>query len=411
MKHNTKLLFILFLIVFIQPQFAAKLTFSTSISTITEDSVYAVVEKMPQFPGGNAARIDFLNQNVHYPEEAQKNEEQGRVIVQFVVNTLGEIKNAKVVKSVSPSLNQEALRVINSFPAWIPGAQNGKLVSVYQIIPVSFKYTPVIKDSTTWDINDSTIIMIDSLRMPVNFNLSVLNPSRIGSVKVLKPFPAETKDELIKQYGSLAENGVLILKTKNDDLEILPDSTASISNSSKTEIMPEFPGGEKELIKYLSKNVKYPIVARENGVQGRVVVQFFITSTGKIKDITILKSVESSLDSEAMRVTSLMPDWSPAKLNGKPVNVKFTMPISFKIVGSDYSKGKDVWKKNDKTIVILDNKRLPSGFDISLISMNNLTNYVALKPVNKSKTKKLVEQYGSDAVNGVILIGSKQIEK
>ncbi|NDP21677.1 MAG: energy transducer TonB [Paludibacter sp.] len=393
-----------------------------SVTTlITEDSVYAVTEKMPQFPGGDAARIEFLKQNVHYPEEAQKNQEQGRVIVQFVINSLGEIKNAKVVKSISSSLNQEALRVINSFPTWIPGSQNGKSVSVYQLMPVSFKYTPIPKDTTTWNINDSTVIVIDSLKMPLNFNLSVLNPTRIDSVTFLKPFPEETKAELIKQYGVLAEKGVILLKTKKEEFEFFeytPDSTISVSDSSKTVEKPEFPGGENELFKFLINNIKYPVIAQENGIQGKVVVQCVITSLGKIKNVTVLKSVDSYLDFEAMRVTSLMPDWTPAKLNGKPVNVKYTLPVSFRLQDGgksnydDSSVNNNEWQQNDKTIVILDNQRLPSCFDLSLISITNLTNYVVLKPENKSKTKKLVEQYGPDAVNGVIVITSmKQITK
>ncbi len=397
----------------------------------TEDSIFAVVEKMPQFPGGESARIEFLKQNVHYPEEAQKNQEQGRVIVQFVVNSLGEIKNAKIVKSISPSLNQEALRVINSFPAWIPGSQNGKLVSVYQVMPVSFKLTSVPKDSITWNVNDSTIIMIDSLKMPSNFNLSIINPDCVVSVTVLKPFPEETKARLIKRYGTLAKNGVILVKTKTEEFEtfkFMPDTTTSISDSSKIQTKPEFPGGEDELFKFLRNKIRYPVIALEKGIQGKVVIQFIITSSGKIENITISKSVNHYLDLEAMRLIKLLPDWTPGKISGKPVNVRYTLPVNFRISGSDSrisvlnnSKMNEIyvtasmsnyipepdWQRNDKTIVILDNKRLPSGFDVSLILINNLKKYVVLKPEDKSKTKKLVEQYGPDAVNGVIIITSR----
>src|ERR1035437_8211098 len=78
------------------------------------DSIYVVVDKNPEFPGGDAAKIEFIKQNVQYTEEARKNHEEGRVIVQFVVNRVGEIKDAKILRAVSPSLNQEALRLVNS---------------------------------------------------------------------------------------------------------------------------------------------------------------------------------------------------------------------------------------------------------------------------------------------------------
>jgi TonB family protein len=160
---------------------------NSQTESLTEDSVYAVVEKMPEFTGGEAARIEFLKQNIRYPEEAQKSKKEGRVIVQFVVGSTGRVRNAKVVKSIAPSLDQEALRVVNSFPDWIPGEQNGIKVSVHKVIPITFKYVPIQNDSTSWEVNEKTIIMLDDLKMPSNFNLAILNPERIASVNVLKP--------------------------------------------------------------------------------------------------------------------------------------------------------------------------------------------------------------------------------
>lgn len=96
--------------------------------------------------------------------------------------------------------------------------------------------------------------------------------------------------------------------------------------------MPEFPnGGMKGLMQYLSKNVKYPAVARERGVQGRVPVQFVINQDGSITDVTVVGGVDPYLDKEAVRVIKSMPKWRPGKKDGKAVRVKYTVPISFKL--------------------------------------------------------------------------------
>jgi TonB family protein len=100
---------------------------------------FDVVEQMPQFPGGPAALMEFLSQNVKYPVEAHKAGVQGRVIANFVVEKDGSITEAKIVKSVSPELDAEALRVINSMPNWMPGKQNGEPVRVKYTVPITFK--------------------------------------------------------------------------------------------------------------------------------------------------------------------------------------------------------------------------------------------------------------------------------
>ena len=105
----------------------------------TPQEVFNVVEKMPEFEGGGANMLEYLRKNIKYPVEAIKNGAQGRVIVQFVVNKDGSIVDANVVKSVSPELDAEALRVVQSMPKWIPGEQRGEKVRVQFTLPVQFK--------------------------------------------------------------------------------------------------------------------------------------------------------------------------------------------------------------------------------------------------------------------------------
>ena len=104
-----------------------------------EKEAFDVVEQMPQYPGGPAALMQFLSQNVKYPVEAHKAGVQGRVIANFVVEKDGSITEAKIVKSVSPELDAEALRVIGSMPNWMPGMQNGEPVRVKYTVPITFK--------------------------------------------------------------------------------------------------------------------------------------------------------------------------------------------------------------------------------------------------------------------------------
>lgn len=97
------------------------------------------------------------------------------------------------------------------------------------------------------------------------------------------------------------------------------------------EKMPEFPGGEEAMRRYLARNIRYPLIAQENGIQGRVICQFVVNSDGKIVDVQVVRGVEASLDEEAIRVIKSMPNWTPGKQGGKNVRVKYTLPIRFKL--------------------------------------------------------------------------------
>ena len=97
------------------------------------------------------------------------------------------------------------------------------------------------------------------------------------------------------------------------------------------EQMPSFPGGDAELMKFLGSHIKYPSIAEENGISGRVIATFVVERDGSITDVRILKSVDPSLDKEAIRVLQSMPRWIPGKQNGSPVRVKYTVPVTFRL--------------------------------------------------------------------------------
>ena len=100
--------------------------------------VFDVVEQMPEYPGGMQALFEYLSQNVKYPEDAEKQKVEGRVIATFVVETDGSISNVEVVKPAFPSLDAEAVRVLSGMPKWAPGMQSGKVVRVKYTVPINF---------------------------------------------------------------------------------------------------------------------------------------------------------------------------------------------------------------------------------------------------------------------------------
>lgn len=104
-----------------------------------KDEVFKAVEKMPQFPGGKEALINFLNANLRYPEISQESLIQGKVFVQFIVNKTGKITDLKIVKGLDAACDEETLRIIHLMPDWTPGIQNGHPVAVYFTLPVTFQ--------------------------------------------------------------------------------------------------------------------------------------------------------------------------------------------------------------------------------------------------------------------------------
>ena len=123
------------------------------------------------------------------------------------------------------------------------------------------------------------------------------------------------------------KNNITILRAVGDD--------STVSDKEKVyqvvEQQPSFPGGREELFKYLAYNVRYPIDAAKNKIEGRVLVTFVVEHDGSISNVNVANSVYPSLDKESIRVVSGMPKWIPGKANGKTVRVKYTIPITFRL--------------------------------------------------------------------------------
>ena len=242
----------------------------------TDPDIFEVVEKMPEFPnGGMAGLMQYLSQNIRYPEAAKNAGKQGRGTVQFVVEKDGSISNVSTLRGVEPDLDKEAVRVISEMPKWKPGTQRGEAVRVRYTVPVMFR-----------------------------LNKPAEEPA-YGSIKKI--------DEVtVVSYGDNAANAAMTIVDNADE-------------------MPQFPGGEEGLMKYLAKNVKYPYEAMKGNKQGRVDVEIVINTEGRVTNARIVQGADTYLDAEALRIANAMPKWKPGMQNEKPVNVKYTFPIIFRL--------------------------------------------------------------------------------
>lgn len=127
------------------------------------------------------------------------------------------------------------------------------------------------------------------------------------------------------------EVGGEVLKAKEEIAQPEPPKEEENKVFDVVEENPSFPGGRAALMKWLNENINYPVIAAENGIEGRVIVQFVVSKTGQISDVRVARGVDPSLDKEAVRVVSNMPNWTPGRQNGTTVNVRFTLPVTFKL--------------------------------------------------------------------------------
>ena len=177
---------------------------------------------------------------------------------------------------------------------------------VVEKIKCSIKFVaPVIKKDDEVDPKDEMRTQDEIMKSKV-------------SISVFDVFNGSEEGEVLKAKQMLVTEPVKPKEEENTVFEYV-------------EQMPSFPGGDAALMQYLSKNIKYPPVAEEMGIQGRVICTFVVERDGSVSDIRIKRSVDPSLDKEAMRVVSAMPKWIPGRQNGQMVRVKYTLPVTFRL--------------------------------------------------------------------------------
>ena len=252
---------------------AILLTVAVSAQTTDNDKkVFTYVEQMPS-PAYSLG--EYLGNNIVYPDSARERNIEGRVIVQFTVDEIGNITDSKVLRGIGGGCDEEALRVIKSMPRWRPGKSDGKPVKVMYTQPISFK---------------------------------------------LEDEPVDT---------TAAKTGTNV---KDDPNAEVPMPTAKLPPPPEEKIytyvgrMPEFNGN---MNKYLEKQIQYPDDARKAHVRGRVVVQFIVEKDGTTAHVRVIRGLSPSCDKEAARVIAAMPKWEPGRQDGKAVRVEFTQSITF----------------------------------------------------------------------------------
>lgn len=179
----------------------------------------------------------------------------------------------------------------------------------------------------------------------------VLNTVKVTELRIVEDEKVKKEDE-IKTQDELKETETAFGQKDNDkgteDRNVTRTLKEEVVVEKKTPVeekkeeifksveqMPTFPGGDQALMKYLSSHINYPAMAQENGVQGRVVVQFVVTKTGKVGEVKVVRSVDKDLDREAVRVCKSLPNFVPGRQNGQPVNVWYTLPVTFKLQGTN----------------------------------------------------------------------------
>ena len=204
------------------------------------------------------------------------------------------------------------------------------LVLVLSICFVAFEWTE--KDVTKYEVADTDFLIeeeIDIQQTSQETPPPPPPPAAVQEVEILNVVDDNVKTESVE---------IQVEDNKDIEVVIAPPVEASVVEEVEEEIfvlvesMPEFPGGQQEMMKFLAENIKYPVIAQENNVQGRVICQFVVEKDGKVTDIQVVRSSgDASLDKEAKRVIESMPKWKPGKQRGKAVRVKYTIPVNFRL--------------------------------------------------------------------------------
>lgn len=262
--------------------------------------------KLPQFPGGKKELKEYLSSHTNYPGTAIKNKISGQAIIQATIDADGKVTNFKTLHTDNAFFEQEAFSVLREMPRWEPALKDGQRTSFNLVFP--FVFALESKQN------------IPALRLPNNRNqlyvqdaITIIGYSQViaGKTFVKKsvtpanhtPKPAITAPAQDKIFTFVEQNA-------------------------------QFPGGETEMNKFIKANLKYPAEALRNRVEGLVVVQFIVSTNGKISDVQVVKKLGAGTDEEAVRVVNKMPNFKPARQNGKPVNFRYTLPLGFGLTSS-----------------------------------------------------------------------------
>lgn len=215
----------------------------------------------------------------------------------------------------------------NKKPTW----QLVGYVTVLALMFIAFEWTRDVRVDTSSGVKDN--VFEQDIEIPLTVHPEITPPPPPKPVLVIDQFTVvENEADVVEANFSTTENTgedvdiKYTLKVVDEELPVEDEIFVIVEDK------PMFAnGGEAGLLQYLSKNIKYPAIPQETGIQGRVTVQFVVNKDGSITDVTVVRGIDSYLDKEAVRVISGMPKWIPGKQRGVPVRCKFTVPVMFKL--------------------------------------------------------------------------------
>ena len=299
-----------------------------------------------------------------------------------------------------------------------------------------------VTDQTGSPIVGASVLIVNSTSGTLtdsegNFTLKVGDDQRISVSYIgMKSVELSVKECLEKQIKEVrltsdADSGpqlTVVSQSSESASQKAPqhNTTSEPQNTEEVfmvvENMPEFPGGLNACLKFLADHVAYPKEAAEKKIQGRVIVQFVVMKDGSIANARVIRSVDPLLDAEALRVIGLMPKWKPGTQRGQAVNVKFTMPITFRLdkdstdmqpalVGKVIEISGATKENNQKAFHFPDGKETPlvvvDGEEISVSSLEKLSSDT-FESINVFKGETAINRFGEKGKNGVLLITTKK---
>ena len=315
-----------------------------------------------------------------------------------ISNELGEISAVKV-NDLTAIMKTEEVKSIETV-----SVQSEKKIRVVGKVYDKEDNTPIvgasiiIEGTTSGTISDLDGNFVIEMKEGEKLRFSYINyATKIVSV----PAGTEGLKVLLEKDGSAGKTDLIGEIVAVGYTPVAVDDDPSYQVFQVVEEMPEFPGGIGECLKFLGKNIKYPVEAQQAGAQGKVIVQFVVEKDGSIANPKVVRSIDPNLDGEAIRVISIMPKWKPGMQKGQPVRVKYTVPVTFRLDGKD----------NKTTTVNLDG--IPA--EMLIVVDGQKVSYEIMKLIDANKIDSIqilkgaqALQYGEEGKNGVILITTKK---
>ena len=288
------------------------------------DTVYTIVDQNPELNGGLAA----LWQQVRYPESARTAAVRGKVYVQVVVDTMGAVRNAVVLKSLEPGCDAEALRVVEQ-ATFTPGLLKGKPVNVQQTLLIRCEPNVLAAVGPPRITALQTEPLYPLTNNPVHFTAIVQGRKPFSFAWDFGDGSTDTTANPTHTFRSAVMH--LVTLEVSNRVGIARDTLALYLGVgprvyATAEEMPELIGG----LVGLQRKIRYPEEARKAGIEGRVILQFIVDENGDVQDLKVVRGIGSACDWEALRVVKTAR-FRPGKEDGKPVKVKMSLPITFRL--------------------------------------------------------------------------------